>query len=315
MPKASEQLPAEQALESMPCVMHVVGHGESLQRIANVCSVALSDLLAANPEVSDAEAVHHNDCIAVPVPAVFPRLYVTQPGDTLHSIARAHEVPVGRLLAKNPELADPSSIQPGWVVALPGLKGDSQLALPPDWLQQASSLPAPDSSVGDAALRAAGRPAADAVSMSAGRQGSASQLAAVPAPAGVATAGSAGQRQRSRHSRQHRQKQQAQAQATGLLSPAGAEGCPAYSQQQQQMLPPVGSGAFLFTVNDSLSGGGIDGSLCGAPPAGLQQSVPQSAKSVDGMHKGGNASHSTKSKQGWEAARGWSVGTAAGYVH
>eukprot|EP00775_Hariotina_reticulata_P005996 gene5996-6234_t len=102
----------ELSLAAMPCVMHVVGHGETLGSIAAVCGVATADVLAANPDISDA-VVHTNDCIALPVPAVPLQLYVIRQGDSLQSIARAHKVTVGRLLAKNPELADPSRVQPG----------------------------------------------------------------------------------------------------------------------------------------------------------------------------------------------------------
>lgn len=109
-----------------PYTMHVVGQNETVTQIANVCNLALSDILAVNPELPDATAVQPSDCIALPVPVVPPRIYVAQPGDSLPSIAKVHRVSMGRLLARNPELTDPTRLQPGWVVALPGLKGDSK---------------------------------------------------------------------------------------------------------------------------------------------------------------------------------------------
>lgn len=130
----------EGALQQLPpCVMHVVSHGESLSQIASICGVGLSDILAANPDIGDSGAVQPNDCIALPVAVVFPRLYVVQQGDTLHGIAKAHRTSLGRILAKNPELTDSSRVQPGWVVMLPGLKGDSMSGAALQWLAEAAA--------------------------------------------------------------------------------------------------------------------------------------------------------------------------------
>jgi len=242
------------ALESMPCVMHVVGQGETLERIARACNLGVTDLLAANPEVGGAEAVRHNDCIAVPLPAVFPRLYVMAPGDTLHSIARAHSVPLGRVLAKNPELQDPARVQPGWVVALPGLKGDSQAALPLDWLTRASlSVDIAQPAAGRGFLQYAGAERARsnpdcwpqqraAVQPQQQRQQVLVEVTSRPT-------GSNPQRQRSRQPR-HRHKQ-SPAPHDPTRDGAAAAATAVQAVQQQQHLPPVGTGAFLFIVGDN----------------------------------------------------------------
>jgi LysM repeat protein len=229
-----------QAVDSMPCVMHVVRHGESLQRIASVCSLGVSDLLAANPDVKDADAVHHNDCIAVPLPAVFPRLYVVQPGDTLHSIARAHEVSVGRVLAKNPELTDPGRLQPGWVVALPGLKGDSQVDLPSDWLSEASLTA--DMPQQQAAWQLESAPAAD---------GDAELTATLVMQRQQQDVG--GRRQRTLAGTVSEPGQGAAlCQVSGLPAAVSDPGPGVVGRgghaQEPELLPAVGSGAFLFTV-------------------------------------------------------------------
>jgi hypothetical protein len=85
----------------------------------------VADLLAANPDLPGESALQPNDLIALPIPAVVPRLHALRPGDSLRSLSRAYGVPLGRLLARNPELCDPRALQPGWVVAIPGLRGDS----------------------------------------------------------------------------------------------------------------------------------------------------------------------------------------------
>jgi LysM repeat protein len=241
---------AAQLVYSMPCVMHVVGHGETLQRIASVCSLGVSEILAANPEIPVSATVQHNDCIAVPVPVVFPRLYVVQPGDTLHSIARAHEVPLGRVLAKNPELADSAGVQPGWVVALPGLKGDSQVALPADWLSEAalcaSDVLEPAATWGlpqQAYSRAVDAEAQLQVTAPhAGQQQQQGLIAASTCPSGAPQQ----QRQRSRQRRQRQRLKQG-------FGAAGLDARVSDPVSASVHVPPVGSGAFLFTVGSSSS--------------------------------------------------------------
>lgn len=269
-------------MEAMPCVMHVVGHGETLQRIAAVCNLGVPDLLAANPEVTAADTVHHNDCIAVPLPAVFPRLYVIQPGDTLHSIARAHEVPLGRVLAKNPELTDPSRVQPGWVVALPGLKGDSQVALPADWLTQMWPLSAevPYQQLQQAAwgLQVQAYPgAADAEAQlhtSAARGLPQQQRPAAARQQQGLIAATSQQRQGSRHQRSR-------------LKPCSSGG----RSQQQQGAPPIGSGAFLFTVGAATAGAGTSSSA-GAAVSTSAHAVGASQRI--GKRSGGSRKHTNR---------------------
>jgi hypothetical protein len=66
-----------------------------------------------------------HSCVGVPQHQALqaaPRqeLHVLQPGDTLASVARQHQLPLGTLLAANPELAlEPGLVQPGALLALP----------------------------------------------------------------------------------------------------------------------------------------------------------------------------------------------------
>ncbi|CAD7697520.1 unnamed protein product [Ostreobium quekettii] len=106
-------------------LMHIVQSGESLSLIAKVCGTTVVDILAANPEIKDANGIRAGDCIEIPVKSILPRFYVVQSGDTMASIARRHEVSLMRLLKVNPDIKSPSHIQAGWVVSLPGLRGTS----------------------------------------------------------------------------------------------------------------------------------------------------------------------------------------------
>ncbi|KAI8468649.1 MAG: hypothetical protein J3K34DRAFT_6343 [Monoraphidium minutum] len=104
-------------------VMHLVHQGETLGKIAAVAGTSVAELLAANPDLPGEAALQPNDLIALPVAAVLPRLHALRPGDSLRAVARRYGVTLGRLLARNPELCDPRSLRPGWVVAIPGLRG------------------------------------------------------------------------------------------------------------------------------------------------------------------------------------------------
>lgn len=106
--------------------MHVVQPGETLSKIAQISGTSVSDILAANPDIPDRHMVQANDCIAIPVPVILPRLYVTQRGDTVSSVAKLHHVSIHRLLARNPELKEyKSTIDPGWCLLIPGLRGET----------------------------------------------------------------------------------------------------------------------------------------------------------------------------------------------
>jgi LysM repeat protein len=269
--------------------------------------------LAANPDVLDAEAVHQNDCIAVPVPVVFPRLYVVQPGDSLHSIARAHEIPLGRLLAKNPELTDPTRVQPGWVVSLPGLKGDSQVALPADWLLQA---PVTGTNLPPQQAPWAGAVTVPAAGQQADLQPSSRQQVQEEAPG--ATAGRAAQvgvhSQRSRLQPRQRCRQRAS-------GSTGSEGIAQQRQQQQDTadthLPSVGSGAFLFSVGSTgiTSSSSVSSNTRSAKIAAKTPQQQRSAGRQSGRLEEGNDGRGAVSGNSLELARSWTVGTQAGGVH
>lgn len=107
-------------------IMHVVQPGESLPRIAAVCSVSVDDIMRANSDLQQPSDVRAFDCIALPVSRLVPRLHVVQPGDTLSGIAVAYRTTGAQILEQNPEMTYTGKLQPGWVVALPGLMDGSE---------------------------------------------------------------------------------------------------------------------------------------------------------------------------------------------
>ncbi|KAF8059448.1 hypothetical protein HT031_005253 [Scenedesmus sp. PABB004] len=261
----------------LPCLMHVVGHSETLADIAAACGVAPDDLLLANPELRAAGgAVQANDVIALPVPALPPRLYVLQPGDTLPGVARAHRVSLGRLLAANPELAAPSAVEPGWVVVLPALRGaggkGGPLAL--DWAAAAAAAEAEAEAAAAAAAAAAALQAEESWGRDAKRSagGRPDQAPATPAasrgdddvPAGAAGSSAGGCDAASPSASPGRAGASpgsdlpslAWLRARGMDASAAVTAsvrasAPPRAAAPQPAWPALGSGAFLFSVGQS----------------------------------------------------------------
>jgi LysM repeat protein len=100
---------------------HRVASGETLGAIALHYGVALSQLLALNPEI-DPDRLRAGQTIAVDDSRQRVE-YEVQPGDTLQRIARSHELTVAEVLRWNPAL-QPDRIRAGQRLALyPGSGG------------------------------------------------------------------------------------------------------------------------------------------------------------------------------------------------
>lgn len=89
----------------------------------------MMQVLDANPDLPKPQDYQPNDCIALPMPYILPRLIVSQPGQSLHSITRTHGVAMLKMLRYNMGLLEAQALHgddafgPGWVLIMPGLKG------------------------------------------------------------------------------------------------------------------------------------------------------------------------------------------------
>lgn len=109
---------------------YVVQSGDTMWAIAKKFDVSLNDLILANPQVSDADAILPGQKILLPlsedVPCKVPMgvnngaLYEVKNGDTLFLIAQRYAMNLDSLRAANPEIRDGDRLVPGMQIYLPG---------------------------------------------------------------------------------------------------------------------------------------------------------------------------------------------------
>ena len=108
---------------------YVVQSGDTMWAIAKKFDVSLNDLIMANPQVSDADAILPGQKIYLPLSESAPSspmgvnngaLYDVKNGDTLFLIAQRYALNLESLRRANPEVRDGDRIVPGMQIYLPG---------------------------------------------------------------------------------------------------------------------------------------------------------------------------------------------------
>lgn len=101
---------------------HTVVAGETLFMIARRFGITVSELLAANPQITDPNNLMVGQVICVPSQPTCPpgsTTYVVRSGDTMFSIAQRFGIPLDVLIRANPHILDPSRLSPGDVLCIP----------------------------------------------------------------------------------------------------------------------------------------------------------------------------------------------------
>ncbi|MGI6518773.1 MAG: LysM peptidoglycan-binding domain-containing protein [Bacillota bacterium] len=116
---AAGQGPAVPPSAAPPCpkgTIHVIRAGETLSTIATRHNIALSELLRANPGLTEKSILRVGQRICVPMatpPCKGGRLVPVSPGDTLASIGKRYGVTVKQLIDANPQIINPDNLVVG----------------------------------------------------------------------------------------------------------------------------------------------------------------------------------------------------------
>lgn len=108
---------------------YTIRPGDTLFLIARRFGVTLDALRAANPQIKDPNRISPGQVIIIPrgeAPPGGPGTYIVQPGDTFFKIAQRFGISLEELKRLNPQIPDPSRLQPGQVINVPGGAPPSQ---------------------------------------------------------------------------------------------------------------------------------------------------------------------------------------------
>ena len=92
---------------------YVVQWGDTLGKIAARSGTSVGDILAVNPQITNASLIYAGQVINLPAVPVY---YTVQYGDTLRIIANSYGTSVYSLQLLNPTIYDPNLIYPGQVI-------------------------------------------------------------------------------------------------------------------------------------------------------------------------------------------------------
>ncbi len=95
--------------------IHVVKSGESIYSIAQQYRVSPQKIISDNELTNPGQLVVGQTLVILEG----TRRHVVAPGESVYTIARSYRISVNELLAANPQITDPSRIQPGMVITIP----------------------------------------------------------------------------------------------------------------------------------------------------------------------------------------------------
>jgi LysM repeat protein len=108
--------------------IYIVAHGDTLKGLATRFGTTLENLLAGNPDITNANVIYEGQHVKVYVDATPPppppppssgQVYYVKKGDTLRSIASRLSTTTEDLLKVNPQITNPNLIYVGQALNLP----------------------------------------------------------------------------------------------------------------------------------------------------------------------------------------------------
>jgi uncharacterized YkwD family protein len=97
--------------------IYTVKSGDTLSKIAGYYNVTVSDLLAANPSITNPAWIYVGQKITIPS-SKFVK-YTVRSGDTFGGIAARYQISIAELKKANPQITDISRIYVGQIIMIP----------------------------------------------------------------------------------------------------------------------------------------------------------------------------------------------------
>lgn len=102
---------------------YTVVAGDTMWRIAIKHGIGLSELLKANPQITNSSLIVPGQIINIPSSSTSTSTYTVVTGDTLWGIAAKQEISLNDLMTANPQITNSSLIFPGQKINLPSTTG------------------------------------------------------------------------------------------------------------------------------------------------------------------------------------------------
>jgi len=96
---------------------YTVKSGDTLSKIAKTYNVTVSDILTANPSITNPAVIRVGQKITIPSSKFVT--YTIQKGDTMSGIAARYQISLSELLKANPTITNPAMIYVGEKVLIP----------------------------------------------------------------------------------------------------------------------------------------------------------------------------------------------------